>query len=694
MLNNEYLFDKFIQSKNGNVDHDRLQLIRILSRSGTLPKISDIQVQYIHSKPKLFLVEPGKLIRLGINLLNKPLLALVALRYGIEWQIWYKSMKKNEVDYRICDMAAALVVANFIELLPQQDKAIVKDQLPTEFKPLLKKITKSNNETLLDLNSFKKLSKFRPSQNKKSPLSKEWADIISLLAIPTESLLMSGGDVRLNVEDKHLLNVYGCRPFPRPLAFTFASSTATSVSNIAFDLTQKHREFLIKKASKQSIDVAYTEVKEELLSNLRRSLGLSRQSSVLISPSGTDISLLFAGICQSIFPKKIAHILVASDETGSGVPLALQGRHFANNTSLGVDVVKEELITGFEDVVVKKIPLRDKEGKLKTKKFIDKEVDECIRKALEEGLQPVLHVMDQSKLGYAAPTQDYLQNIDSVYGDSVFVLVDNSQLRMDRSRLDEYLKLGFCITITGSKFYTGPPFCGALIVPKKYTEKMKESTKPLPAGLKDYFYKSELIEGVKIFNHLAEGYNIGSYLRWFAAVSEIQRFYQIPIALRSLGAEIFCDHVENRINNNDCLENLENASKAALNPSAEDRRTIFPFFIKKDGKVLTHPETDTLYRLLNKDISSLIKFENDGELRIAKQVCHIGQPVKVVHSTGVNSAVVRISLGSRVLSESWKDRDISIYFQRIEDQMNQVDLILNKIELILKYSKYLIEQND
>jgi hypothetical protein len=49
---------------------------------------------------------------------------------------------------------------------------------------------------------------------------------------------MSGGDLRLNIDEIDLLNKYGCRPFPRPDAFTFAS-TGTSVSNFAFDKTDK-----------------------------------------------------------------------------------------------------------------------------------------------------------------------------------------------------------------------------------------------------------------------------------------------------------------------------------------------------------------------------------------------------------------------------------------------------------------------
>ena len=43
-------------------------------------------------------------------------------------------------------------------------------------------------------------------------------------------LLASGGDARLLLDPITRLNDYGCRPFPRPEAFTFASSTATSIS--------------------------------------------------------------------------------------------------------------------------------------------------------------------------------------------------------------------------------------------------------------------------------------------------------------------------------------------------------------------------------------------------------------------------------------------------------------------------------
>jgi hypothetical protein len=47
-----------------------------------------------------------------------------------------------------------------------------------------------------------------------------------------------------------------------------------------------------------------------------------------------------AAITQIISDKDITHVLVASDETGSGVASALKGCHFENTTALNYPVKK------------------------------------------------------------------------------------------------------------------------------------------------------------------------------------------------------------------------------------------------------------------------------------------------------------------------------------------------------------------
>jgi hypothetical protein len=60
---------------------------------------------------------------------------------------------------------------------------------------------------------------------------------------------MAGGDLRLNIDEIHLLNKYGCRPFPRPEGFTLLP-LPSSVSNFAFDKTDKVRSILIRSSLK------------------------------------------------------------------------------------------------------------------------------------------------------------------------------------------------------------------------------------------------------------------------------------------------------------------------------------------------------------------------------------------------------------------------------------------------------------
>ena len=680
------LLEDFLNGQSTEIDRQRVQLIRVLSRSGTLPKVSDLQVQYIHSQPEMFLIQPGKQLRIGIRLLQHPVLALVALRYGIEWHIWYNAVKKIDNDCRVADLAAARVAVKFIDLLPEDDRRALHEEFPEDLQELYGIFRSSTfNLSNIEKADIGAISKYHKLEAPVRPINRAWLHTIEQLAVPTEALLMSGGDVRLNVEPKHLLNVYGCRPFPRPEAYTFASSTATSISNIVFDLTQKQREKLIRDSFKEGLHLAYEKAQKDLMDRLRNSLDLGRQSALVVAPSGTDISLLVAGMAQALTTKPVHHILVASDETGSGVPLALSGRHFADTSALGVPVTKEEAINGFNQPVVVKLPIRDADGNLRSKKDMDEAVRVAVAQAVQSGAQVVLHVMDQSKLGYAAPTLDLLEELRQLYGEEVIVLIDNSQLRMDTDRIAGYIRRGFMMTITGSKFYTGPPFSGALVIPEKLLQRISKANAALPAGFSDYFYKADCKALGAMADDLPDGVNIGSYLRWYAALVEIERYYRTPLTLRNLGTELFCDYVSRKIAGTPILEALEINDSETDHPIADGIRTIYPFFIKKDGRVLSHPEADKLYRLLNQDISKLLPDATEEELRIARQACHIGQPVKVVYKDGTPSAVVRISLGSRVIAESWKDRDVSLFFQRIEGQMNQVDMVVKKIELILKH---------
>lgn len=678
LIENQYNRTSLFEKENVNY------LVRVLKRFNTVPKVNNIHIITSTTEPTIFKIIPNKSIIIGSAFLNQPVLALVYLRYGIEWQLWYKALNSEKKDTVLCDIAALEVTRIFYKLLPKDDKEKLEN-LDYFLINLIKNEADFNTECFL---KHEGLQVFHGLKTSDKECKESWKPIIENLAKPTEYLLMAGGDLRLNIDEIELLNKYGCRPFPRPDAFTFASSTASSVSNFAFDKTDKIRSILINNSLKNGFKKTTIEFTELLKDNLRKIFKLNDECEIIFSPSGTDSSLQIAAITQIMSDKEITHILVASDETGSGVASALKGCHFENTTALNYPVKKGDRIEGFRDVDLIKIPFRDENGVLKSSSQLDEEVFNAVSKTNELGRHVVLHTMDQSKLGYQSPSDGFIQKLNTIKKLSMQIIVDGSQLRLDPKDIQNYLSKGYIVTITGSKYFTGPPYCGALILPKNVNKLIRSVKTSLPKGLTQYYNHSDWPTSWFCSNQLSDGYNYGSYMRWNAAVVEMDRYYKTPILYRNMGIEMFCNFVEDSIKDASFLVPIyddETKSKTYYSKEFGIRniRTIFPFFILKNNEVLSVDNVKKLYTLLNSDLSDQFEGSSIEIIRLAAQKCHIGQAVNVKYSNGFESAVLRMSLGARVISESWVNRDISLFFRNIELQMNQITIIIKKIELIL-----------
>lgn len=684
LIENQYKRTSLFEKENVNY------LVRVLKRFNTVPKINNINIITSTSEPTIFKIVPNKSIIIGSSFLSKPILALVYLRYGIEWQLWYKALNTEKQDVVLCDIAALEVTRIFYNLLPKNDKEKLEN-LDYVLINLIKNDIYLNTESSL-INE--ELQSFHGLKNSNTELKKSWKAIVENLAKPTEYMLMSGGDLRLNIDEIHLLNKYGCRPFPRPDAFTFASSTASSVSNFAFDKTDKVRSILIRNSLKNGFKNTTIEFSELLKNNLRKIFRLSEECEIIFSPSGTDSSLQIAAITQIISDKEITHILVASDETGSGVAAALKGCHFENTTALNYPIKKDAKIEGFRDVDLVQIPFRDQNGALKTSAQLDKEVFDAVIRTKNQGRHIVLHTMDQSKLGYQSPSDEFIKKLNRLENLSIQIIVDGSQLRLDPKDIQNYLNKGYIVTITGSKFFTGPPYCGALILPQSVNKLIQSVKNTLPKGLNKYYNSSDWPTSWFCSNELSDGYNYGSYMRWNAAVVEMDRYYKTPILYRNMGIEMFCNFVDDSIKEATFLQPIYSDETKTKSFSSKEFgirniRTIFPFFIFKNNEVLTVDKVKKLYTLLNSDLSDQFEGSSLEIIRLAAQKCHIGQAVNVKYTTEIESAILRISLGARVISESWVSRDISLFFRNIELQMSQITITIKKIELILNNSDLL-----
>ena len=689
MSNNILIEDQYNRTslfEKENVNY----LVRVLKRFNTVPKINNINIITSTSAPDIFKITPNKSITIGTAFLNKPVLALLYLRYGIEWQLWYKALGADKQDTVLCDMAALKVTQIFYNLLPKIDKEKL-ESLDYFLLNLVKREERLDSEILSTENE---LQAFHGLKNTNTEIKDSWIPILENLAKPTEYLLMAGGDLRLNIDEIELLNKYGCRPFPRPDAFTFASSTATSVSNFAFDKTDKVRSILISNSLKYGFKKATLELAELLKYNLRKIFKIDDACEIIFSPSGTDSSLQIAAITQIISNKDITHVLIASDETGSGVPAALKGCHFENTTALNYPVKKGDQIEGFRDIELIKIPFRDENGALKSSAQLDEEVFNAVSKTNNLGRHVVLHTMDQSKLGYQSPSEKLIKKLNTIDKLSMQIIVDGSQLRLDPKDIQNYLNKNYIVTITGSKYFTGPPYSGALILPESVSNLIHSAENTLPKGLKQYYNHSDWPATWFCSQDLSDGYNYGSYMRWNAAIVEMDRYYKTPVLYRNMGIEMFCNFVDDSIKDATFLEPLYGDETNTNTYKSKEFgirniRTIFPFFILKNNEVLSIENVKKLYTLLNSDLSNQFEDAPLEIIRLAPQKCHIGQAVNVKYGNDIESAILRISLGARVISESWVNRDISLFFRNIEAQMSQITIIIKKIELILSHPELL-----
>src|ERR1700744_1530554 len=134
--------------------------------------------------------------------------------------------------------------------------------------------------------------RFQMSETAASAGRSRSASAMAELFAPLDRLLTAGGDPRLTVHPASGLNEYGCQPFPCPDTLSFSSSTATSISQRAYDRAHEARDSLMRSAIAVGIEAAFDARIEAMREELKACLGLSpTRADVVFSPSGTDSQL-------------------------------------------------------------------------------------------------------------------------------------------------------------------------------------------------------------------------------------------------------------------------------------------------------------------------------------------------------------------------------------------------------------------
>ena len=258
------------------------------------------------------------------------------------------------------------------------------------------------------------------------------------LFTPLETLLTSGGDQRIAIDPASRVNEYGCAAQPEPEIWNFASSTASSISERAYQRAALAREELVHKSLFNEVDVTFDARNEAMREELRAHLQLSPGVGVVFSASGTDAQLhaLFAaGVVLGAPP---VTVVVGSDQTGSGTLYTARERHFSSVTASGSAVRKDAPVAGLgcESIA---LPLLGDTGDIAPRADADAAVLRAVEASLAQGRRVLLHIMDSSKLGWRAPSEACLGEIANRWPGKAQVVVDACQMRLGRKRLRSHL---------------------------------------------------------------------------------------------------------------------------------------------------------------------------------------------------------------------------------------------------------------
>ncbi|MFZ1989941.1 MAG: hypothetical protein WAW96_09240 [Alphaproteobacteria bacterium] len=501
---------------------------------------------------------------------------------------------------------------------------------------------------------------------------------------PLEQLLVSGSDTRLILDPKTQLNIYGCAPHPRDAVISFASTTASSISWRAHAAAQGARARFIEASLRGNEQQVFDQTLADLRARLKRAFALDDpEVEIVLAPSGTDAQLLALFIARATLGAPLTSIVVAAEETGSGTSHTALGQHFNSQAANGSPVVKGAAIEGLADGVARvDITVRNRDGSARSLDEIDSNVMTAIGIAHAHGRKIVLFAMDQSKSGLGGPSNDCLRYIRQHWSDNVQIVIDACQGRISPREINEHLADGRLVLMTGSKFFAGPPFSGAVFVPSVLADKL-EHVHEVPAGLCDYSGSSEWPErwaGIRA--QLPGTMNRGLWLRWEAALAEIEAYHSVPEAFRTLALNRFADAMPS------LFAQFPSCRLVDLGVRGVEIRTIYPFLMANKTDILPYDKTREVYAALNRDLSAELPGDvSNKDRQIASTLCHIGQPFLTRDQRGRETGALRISADARLVSEAWKAGSERAAIEYVDSGIDEIRAVFEKIEFILKHNK-------
>ncbi|PRC91498.1 hypothetical protein [Solimicrobium silvestre] len=484
-------------------------------------------------------------------------------------------------------------------------------------------------------------------------------NLAQLAQLSTEQALLGGGDARLTLDPQTGVNKYGCGSHPDSTLLAFGSSTGSTISERGFAAAHALQQRFSQRDNEQENSSSEVTLYRHELERIRLQFNQLCDFSIhtdiasIFAASGTDLHLICAQLMAAHNEQPLHIIMMDACETGSGVAPAVRGQHFSNHAALGGTVTAFDTLTDAHPVEVTSIGLRDTNGKKRPLSDIDAEVEDLIQQAISQQQRVLLIMIDISKTGLIAPSPSYITTLRQRYSDQVDVLIDACQFRIANPTLNAYLKLGCMVTLTGSKFLTGPVFSGVLLIPPNLITRL--STQKLPASLADYSAQAEWPENWLATEQLSNTVNWGLLLRLEAALAELSAFRAIPETEVNAFLLEFAGAMQQALQSSPHFS-LMAESRLDRHPIYsrhcwDQIPTIFPFLLQHQaGQPITREQTLQIYKQLQFPIQA-----SEAETlspAIANLRCQLGQPVLCGTQHGIAVSALRMCASSRLIIDA------------------------------------------
>jgi hypothetical protein len=545
-----------------------------------------------------------------------------------------------------------------------------------------------------------------------------WACAVWDLLPSTARILASGGDERLDGQAGNGLNRYGVGSLPRPEVLAFASSTASDPSARGFASARAARLALVralahdwpdKEAMAATVSAATLEVKAFLADFF----GADSPDHIILAASGTDCAMAATAMC-ALRGSPVTIVLPGAEETGSGVPQAACGRHFAIRSAHGMTVEKDAVVEGFSaQTACVPVAVREADGTPRQSRDVLADCTAQIEQAIRLGRRVLLYVLDVSKTGLVMPDAAGVEALCQRFPGQIDVLVDGCQARFLPEEAGAFLRRGWAVMVTGSKFYAGPPFCGALLLPQHWRQRLSGENEgarvaeavtaraddmaeglpaALPTGLGDYAWRSEW-PAAPVAACLPEGFNAGLFLRWRGACAEMAAFTATPVQERQHRLDLFLSGVAEVLTACPMVRLLASAPREhwtweesiltflVLAPSAREADHVRPAVLDMD-------RSRRLHRWLQADLSAYVP-DGPGAIALRALVavpCHVGQPVALPceQAQGGIAGALRIAASARHVTAEEADAatETAVHIRAVGQVLRKLVFVLDHWESI------------